>query len=207
VLTRSIAAVVVALAMLAGCSSPRTVNAAAKLKPEKDRKIAPDFALKDSNGATLRLSDYKGKVVLLNFWATWCEPCQIEIPWFIEFEKQYKDKSFEVLGVSFDDDGWTSVKPFIARKKMNYRIAIGTEEVSTLYGGLDSLPTTYVLDRGNRIAAVHVGLVGKNEYQNDILSLLDANNKDGITVEKHASIAPDLRGNLALLRIPGARAN
>jgi peroxiredoxin len=200
---RSIGILVVAGAMLAGCSSPRSVKAA--VKAEKDRNHAPDFSVKDASGASFHLSDYKGKVVLLNFWATWCGPCQIEIPWFMDFENTYKDRNFAVLGVSFDDDGWTSVKPFIEKKKLNYRIAIGTEEISTLYGGLDSLPTTFILDRQGRIAATHVGLVSKSDYQNDILKLLDDKGKDGITVEKHATNFN--RGALGLFWIPGASAN
>lgn len=200
---RSIApAVIVAAAiagLLTGCSNSGTVNAA-MLKAEAARKKAPDFTLKDANGATLRLSDYKGKVVLLNFWATWCGPCQIEIPWFMDFQKTYKDRDFAVLGVSFDDDGWTSVKPFIEKKKLNYRVAIGTEEVSTLYGGLDSLPTTFVIDRQGRIAATHVGLVSKSEYQNDIVKLLDQPDK-GITAEKHGRNDSG-SGPVSLLRDP-----
>ena len=89
----------------------------AAVKPEKDRHAAPDFALKDANGATVQLSDYKGKVVLLDFWATWCGPCKIEIPWFIEFEQKYKDKGFAVLGVSMDEDGWSAVKPFMEEQR------------------------------------------------------------------------------------------
>jgi peroxiredoxin len=150
---------------------PRSVQAA--VKPEKERKLAPDFTLKDSTGASVKLSDYRGKVVLLNFWATWCGPCKIEIPWFIEFEQSYKDRKFAVLGVSLDDDGWESVKPYLQSNKINYRVMVGTDQLSQLYGGVDSLPTTFVLDREGRIAAHHVGLVSKGDYQHDIESLLD----------------------------------
>src|SRR5580658_9276819 len=87
------------------------------IKDEKDRKPAPDFALTDADGKVAKLSDYRGKVVLLNFWATWCGPCEVEIPWFIQFQKEYRDRDFAVLGVSEDEDGWKQVKPFIAREK------------------------------------------------------------------------------------------
>src|SRR5271166_1832023 len=94
------------------CSeAPAVVHAA--VKPEKDRKPAPDFALKDASGATVKLSDYRGKVVLLNFWATWCGPCEEEIPWFIGFQQEFKDREFAVLGISVDEDGWNAVKPFV----------------------------------------------------------------------------------------------
>src|SRR6266404_3961717 len=158
-------------ALFTGCNSPSSVRAA--VKPEKDRKTAPDFTLKDATGATVKLSDYRGKVVLLNFWATWCGPCKIEIPWFIDFEQSYKDRNFAVLGISMDDDGWESVKPYLEQRKINYRVMIGTEEVSAQYGGVDSLPTTFIIDREGRIAAVHVGLISKSEYKDDILNLLD----------------------------------
>jgi peroxiredoxin len=139
---------------------------------EAARKPAPDFTLKDENGASVRLSDYKGKVVLLNFWATWCGPCQIEIPWFEQFEQQYKSQGFAVLGVSMDDEGWPAVKPFIAAHKVNYRILLGNDSVGELYGGLDALPTSFLVDREGRLAYTHVGLAGKNEYLNEIQSLL-----------------------------------
>ena len=155
------------------CSSA-TVKAA--VKAEKDRKTAPDFALKDSNGQTVHLSDYKGKVVLLDFWATWCGPCKIEIPWFMEFEQQYKDRGFAVLGVSMDEDGWSVVKPYIQNMKINYRIVLGDEQVGDLYGGLDSLPTTLILDRQGKIASIHIGLGdgGKEVFKNDIAQVLGA---------------------------------
>ena len=138
-----------------------------------DRKPAPDFTLKDSEGRAVRLSDLRGKVVLLNFWATWCQPCAMEIPWFVEFQQQYKARGLEVVGVSMDEDGWTAVKPYIARHNINYRMLLGNDSVSQLYGGVDSLPTTFLIDRAGRIAgAPYVGLAGKNEYLHEIQNLL-----------------------------------
>jgi peroxiredoxin len=184
VIIRSVAALglVCAALSITGCSTD-TVRAA--VKAEKERKPAPDFTLKDIDGKPVKLSDYKGKVVLLNFWATWCGPCKIEIPWFMDFEQNYKDKSFAVLGISLDEDGWESVKPYIAQKKINYRVVIGTEQVAQLYGEVDSLPTTFMIDREGRVAAVHVGLVSKSDYIHDIVQLLDAPvpARGGIAVE------------------------
>ena len=165
---------VAVIALLAGCSS-EDVRAAAK--DQKGPKIAPDFALKDSNGATVHLSDYRGKVVLLNFWATWCGPCKLEIPWFMQFEQELKDRGFAVLGVSLDDDGWEAVKPYIEQRKINYRIMLGNDTVADQYGGVDALPTTFLIDRSGRIAAKHQGLVSKNEYHDEILHLLDSSNR------------------------------
>jgi peroxiredoxin len=145
----------------------------AQVREDKDRKSAPDFTLKDASGTAVKLSDYRGKVVVLNFWATWCGPCKVEIPWFIDFEKQYKDRDFAVLGVSMDDDGWKSVKPYVADKKINYRVVIGSDEVITLYGGVDSLPTTFLIDRSGKVASVHIGLVSKMTYQDEITKLLE----------------------------------
>jgi peroxiredoxin len=183
--------IVCALALLAGCSAPsasRSEPARAAAKAHADRKAAPDFTLKDANGSNVTLADYRGKVVLLNFWATWCGPCQIEIPWFQEFEQQYKSKGFEVLGVSMDEDGWAAVKPYMATHKLNYRILLGDETVSTLYGGLEALPTTFIIDREGRFAfPPHVGLVGKNEYLSEIQSLLD---EKGTNASLRSAVSP-----------------
>lgn len=165
------ASLVILGSMIGGCSAPKTVKAA--VKAEKDRKPAPEFSLKDSNGREVKLSEYKGKVVLLNFWATWCGPCKIEIPWFVDFEQKFKDRGFAVLGVSMDEDGWESVKPYIEDRKINYRMVIGNDEVADLYGGVSSLPTSFMVDQNGRIASVHVGLVSKSVYQNEIEQLLD----------------------------------
>jgi len=176
-------AIVVAVAALALAACSRTSNSvsASSLRPEKDRKSAPDFALKDSTGKTVRLSDFRGKVVLLNFWATWCGPCKIEIPWFMEFEQNHKDHGFVVLGVAMDDDGWDVVKPYLERQRVNYRVVMGTPEIADQYGGVESLPTTFMIDREGRVAKIHIGLVGKREYQDDIDQLLerDTSVRDG----------------------------
>jgi len=168
------------LAMAAAILVPSTgclsnflqVEAKNELKDPNKRNVAPDFELKDVNGKPVRLSDFKGKVVLLNFWATWCGPCKIEIPWFIEFEKQFKDKGFAVIGVATDEEGWEVVKPYIDRQQVNYRVVVGDEETSQRYGGVESLPTTFLIDREGKIASVHVGLVSKSVYQDDINNLL-----------------------------------
>ena len=158
--------------LAAGCAGSR--EAKASVKAVKDRKPAPEFTLKDSMGAPVKLSDYRGKVVLLNFWATWCGPCKIEIPWFVEFEQKHKDEGFAVLGVSLDEEGWEIVKPYLNEAKVNYRVLLGTDSVAQLYGGVDALPTSFLIDREGRIASVHVGLVSKSNYQNDINALLRA---------------------------------
>jgi peroxiredoxin len=176
--SKTVSAVAVSLAMAAAlastaCSTATTVKAA--VKSDKERKAAPEFALKDANGQTVHMSSYKGKVVLLDFWATWCGPCKVEIPWFMEFEQQFKDKGFAVLGVSMDEDGWTAVKPYIQQLKVNYRIVLGNDMVGDQYGGVDSLPTTFLIDRQGRIASTHVGLSGgKDDFKNDILRLLES---------------------------------
>src|SRR5579884_1993663 len=164
-----------------GCAkAPKTaqaadVNAQAATGDQKEHKLAPDFTLKDVNNVKVKLSDYKGKVVLLDFWATWCGPCKIEIPWFMEFENQFKDRCFAVLGVSMDEGGWNDVRPYIEERKINYRILLGNDEVGQAYGGVDSLPTTLLIDRSGRIAQIHVGLEkGKNEIRDEIESLLRA---------------------------------
>jgi peroxiredoxin len=154
-----------------GCSPAKSAKAAS-LKPDGERHTAPDFALKDADGKTVRLSDYKGKVVLLDFWATYCGPCKIEIPWFMDFERKHKDQGFAVLGVDMDDEGWDAVKPFVNDVGINYRIVVGNDSTADKFGGIEALPTTFLIDRDGKIADVHVGLTSKSEFENAIEQLL-----------------------------------
>jgi peroxiredoxin len=151
--------------------------AQADLKTPSTRSLAPDFNLKDANGKDVKLTDLKGKVVLVNFWATWCEGCQVEIPWFVEFQKEYADHGLVVVGISMDEDGWKSVKPWIKEKQVNYPIVIGNEGLGKQYG-LVGMPLTALVDREGRIADVHAGVVDKAATQQRIRALLQESFED-----------------------------
>jgi len=184
----SLAAALLAGCLLSGCSREHAVHAAnGGVKAEKERHPAPDFALKDADGKTVHLADYKGKVVLLDFWATWCGPCKLEIPWFIEMERKNKDRGFAVLGVSMDDEGWEVVKPFISGLGVNYRVVIGNDVTAQLYGGVEALPTTFLIDREGRIAATHVGLTSKKDFEDGVQTLLE-----GDTLTRNSGGVPAL---------------
>ena len=145
--------------------------AQADLRPANGRAVAPDFNLKDAQGKDVKLSDLKGKVVLVNFWATWCEGCQIEIPWFIEFEKKYGNRGLTVIGISMDDEGWKAVKPWLVEKKVNYPIVIGSEQLGKQFG-LDGMPLTLLVDGDGKIADSHSGVVNKAATEKKIEVLL-----------------------------------
>lgn len=170
--SRALGLQAVGLSLILAACSAGSGTARSAVKPESERRKAPDFSLRDADGKLVRLSDYRGKVVLLNFWATWCGPCKLEIPWFIEFERQHKHRGFAVLGVSMDEDGWEAVKPFVERLGVNYRILLGDDMVAQLYGGVDALPTTFLIDRQGRVASVHIGLVSRRSYERDLEELL-----------------------------------
>jgi peroxiredoxin len=159
--------------LLLGCAPQRAPESAAAAST---RKPAADFKLQDSTGQTVRLSDYKGKVVLLDFWATWCGPCKVEEPWLKEFEAAYKDRGFSVLAVSMDEEGWEVVKPYIEKQKFNFRVLLATPEIDKLYPGMEAWPTSFLVDRQGRIADNHVGLVSKSVFINKIESLLKETN-------------------------------
>lgn len=145
-------------------------------------KIAPAFTLKDTAGRKVSLSDYKGRAVIVDFWATWCAPCKVEIPWLEQFHNQYASQGLEILGVSEDDldpddkAKLASEKKQIADKaiqlKMNYPVLIDDASVSTPYGGIDGLPTTFFIDRDGKVVASTVGLTPRDEIEADIKKAL-----------------------------------
>jgi thiol-disulfide isomerase/thioredoxin len=138
----------------------------------EDRKMAPNFTMTDASGKLVKLSDFRGKAVLLNFWATWCGPCKVEIPMLKGLQQTYQDRKFTVLGVSLEEEGWTVVKPYMERAQFNYPVTVGGEDIAALYGGLNSVPTTLLIDKSGRIASVHVGLCNRSEYEGEIKAVL-----------------------------------
>jgi len=142
-LLRTFAVALVAMCpFLASQTAPQLAHPA----PQVGRP-APDFTLHDSAGSPVKLSAYKGKVVLLDFWATWCTGCKVEIPWYVEFQNKYRNDGLAAIGVSMDDDGWKSVMPFLEEYKLNYPVVIANQDLTTRYGGLPSLPMTLLLIR------------------------------------------------------------
>ena len=142
------------------------------LQPVGDRKPAPEFLLLDSSGKSISLKQLRGKVVLLDFWATWCTGCKKELPWFSEFQKTYGSKRFAVVGVSMDDDGWNVIKSFLAHTQLSYRMLLGDEVTAKRYG-IDSLPDAFLVDRQGKIAAAYTtGMVDRDNLAANIQALL-----------------------------------
>jgi cytochrome c biogenesis protein CcmG/thiol:disulfide interchange protein DsbE len=136
------------------------------------RVVAPDVSLRDADNALVELSALRGQVVVINFWATWCAPCRVEIPWFVELQERYRDRGLTMIGVSLDDEGWAVVRPFAAAQRIPYRLALGDGRVTSAFGGIDALPSTFIVDRDGRIAVAHEGLVPKETYEQEIATLL-----------------------------------
>ena len=142
------------------------------ITPTASRKPLPEVALTDSKGAPVNLSAYKGRVVLLDFWATWCEGCKEEIPWFTEFQDKYNKTGLTVVGASLDDDGWKSVMPYLREDKINYRIVLGTFESAKQFGVDKGMPVALLIDRDGKLADLHTGMVDKAAFEREIQELL-----------------------------------
>lgn len=139
---------------------------------------APDFTLEDLSGKKVSLASYRGKAVLINFWATWCGPCKIETPWLVELRNQYASKGFEILGVSLDDldpddkrefaQEKRDIAKFAAQEHMQYPVLIDGASIDKPYGGLDALPTSYFVNRSGKVVATQLGLTSKDDIEGNI---------------------------------------
>lgn len=143
--------------------------------------VAPDFTLQDLDGKDVSLSQYKGKAVLINFWATWCDPCRIEIPWLIEMQQKYGDKGFTVLGVAMDEEGKSEVAPFVAKERfdvngqklpMSYPVLLGNDAMADKFGGLLGYPTSILISRDGKLIKRITGLISYEEISKAIESQL-----------------------------------
>lgn len=175
---------IVAFALVANRATRVPVTRAINAKQENQPTASPDFTLKDLEDHDVSLGQFKGKVVLVNFWATWCGPCRIEIPWLMEFQQKYGARGFTVLGVAMDEEGKSAVAPFVmsARFKlggtpqsMNYPIVLGNEATADQFGGLVGFPTSVLISKDGRVVKRVDGLVSYDEIDKAIQSQLEAN--------------------------------
>jgi thiol-disulfide isomerase/thioredoxin len=143
--------------------------------PNLRGKKAPSFTLRTEDGRKVSLSDYKGKAVLVNFWATWCVPCKLEMPWFVDLHKQYAPQGFEILGVNEDEQkDRAQIGKFSKRIGVNYPILLGTEAASKAYGGVEVLPTTFYVGRDGKVVEEAAGLISRDEIEANIKKALAA---------------------------------
>src|SRR5258707_10859537 len=175
---------IVAFAVLAKRATRIPVTRAVTANQENKPAPSPDFTLKDLDDHDVSLSQFKGKVVLVNFWATWCGPCKIEIPWLVELQDKYAARGFTVLGVAMDEEGKNTVAPFVRKERfkvdgtaqsMNYPIVLGNDATADKFGGLIGFPTSVLISKDGRVVKRVDGLVSYDEIDKAIQSQLDAN--------------------------------
>ncbi len=164
--------VAVVMAVLTVVSCRQRIETTEADHPALVGRTAPAFALTDLSGKTVRLADFKGKIILLDFWATWCVPCREETPQFIELQRQYAEKGFTLLGIALDEEGAVVVKPFAQQLGINYPVVIGNTQVSAAYGGIQALPTAFLIGRDGRILHAFVGDRAGADFERAIRSAL-----------------------------------
>jgi peroxiredoxin len=152
-------------AFLVGCGSQESETG-------QTARSAPDFALQDLEGKVHRLSDFRGDVVILNFFATWCAPCRQEVPDLVKFHKGFASKGVHVIGVSLDEGGESVLRPFIKQHGITYPILLATNEVLMAYGGMQGIPTTFLIDHNGSIGAQFVGLTPGYQIESSVRGLL-----------------------------------
>jgi len=158
-------------------TSDERVAAGASMKGQ----VAPDFTLQSLDSKAVHLSDFRGKAVLLNFWATWCQPCKIEMPWFVELQNQYGSAGLQVVGVAMDDASEKDIAAFAHELGVNYPVLVGKDAVGDAYGGLPYLPATFYIGRDGKIVEKVFGLKGKAEIEDNIKKAL----AEGQAVQAH----------------------
>ncbi len=163
---------------------PDPTSGAPKYQSPFMGKPAPAFALEDLSGKKVSLASYKGKAVLVNFWATWCGPCKVETPWLIELRNKYAGQGFEILGISTEGDdlkkddkaGWAkdkaAIAKFVATEKVPYPILVDGDSLSQAYGGLDAMPTSFFVDRKGTVVAAQMGLTSESDIEANIKKAL-----------------------------------
>jgi peroxiredoxin len=162
-----IVAVAVMLAVAPYLARRSRSNAGAQSNDWKG-KSAPEFSLEALDGKTVRLADFRGKGVLLNFWATWCQPCKIEMPWFEELQREYRSQGLQVVGIAMDDASKEDIAKFAKEMGVNYPILLGKEAVGDAYGGVQFLPSTFFIDRDGKVVDRIFGLRSRSEIEDDI---------------------------------------
>ena len=166
-----VVAMVVSLLLVFGFNKSRSSSAKGAPLSFKGQD-APDFTLQSLDDKTVHLSDFRGKAVLLNFWATWCQPCKIEMPWFEELQKQYGPQGLQIIGVAMDDASREDIAKFAKDVGVSYPILIGKEALGDTYGGLQFLPATFYIDRDGKVVDKVFGLKGRGEIEDNIKKAL-----------------------------------